>query len=402
MNAAPRSHRSRCAPRPRRAFRALAKGAPLLVVLAALAGAAAAQSPFAEKTRSFHLGFTPFPYDFVGSAPADTYDWIEEHADLVLFHMDSGVPWPEALAGTPYHPNLVAEVDFEVANVRPGQKVYVSATPQSNARAGALALYRAADTGLPLPPGWETKTLDDPDVIEAFTNWCRYLIERFDPDYFAYAIECNGGFTGPTDPELQQFLVLVQAVYPTLKLEHPELPVFLTVQTGGTNATRADFLAQTALLLPFSDLVGISSYPFLRLRLGAVDSFGDPDTHAGDLLTALLELCPEKPMAITETGYIAEDLVIPEFGISQEGRAAWQTKYVGQLLREVNRYQAEFVVWFVSRDYDLGLQTLENLGVPIDPAFLIWRDTGLLNGAGNPRPALAVWDRWLARRRLNR
>ena len=52
---------------------------------------------------------------------------------------------------------------------------------------------------------------------------------------------------------------------------------------------------------------------------------------------------------------------------------------------------AEFVVWFVSRDHDLMNQTLLGLGVELGPSFFIWRDTGLLDGDGHPRPGLSVW-----------
>ena len=60
-----------------------------------------------------------------------------------------------------------------------------------------------------------------------------------------------------------------------------------------------------------------------------------------------------KPFAITETGYIAENLDLPELGIYQEGRSEWQAFYVRQLMEELRRLDTEFVVWFVSRDHDL-------------------------------------------------
>ena len=46
--------------------------------------------------------------------------------------------------------------------------------------------------------------MDDPEVIAAFANWCRFLIQTLQPDYSAYGIECNGGFAGLDDPELYQ------------------------------------------------------------------------------------------------------------------------------------------------------------------------------------------------------
>lgn len=369
--------------------------ATLLLLVTPLAGPA--QSVQHEPLgRPFHMGFTPFPYDLTAQAIADTYDFVAAHGDLITFHHDNGVPWPEALAGNhAYHPDLIAEIDAEAAAIRPGKKVFVTCTPQSNARAGALAPYWGSDGGQPLPPGWGGKKLNDPDVIQAHLNWCRYLIQRLEPDWFAFAIECNGGFRGPADPDLLRFAALATTVHATLKGENPDLPILLTVQTGSTATTRTSFLWQTGVVLQSSDMVAISSYPFMVLEHNGFTTYTDPDDLPDDLLTAIVELAPGKPVAISETGYIAEDLVVPAFGLSVQGRPAWQRRYVQRLLTEADRLGAEFVVWFVPRDYDQLLDTLANLGFPVDPSFLIWRDNGLLDGAGIPRPALQVWDRWL-------
>ena len=46
------------------------------------------------------------------------------------------------------------------------------------------------------------------------------------------------------------------------------------------------------------------------------------------------------------------------------------------------------------RDYDqLWKLMAENNA---DEIFKSWRDTGLINEDGDPRPALAYWDKWLS------
>ena len=309
-------------------------------------------------------------------------------------YLDNKVPWPEALAGNDqYHSNVITEIDDMVANIPPGHRLYVSTTPQNTARAGELADYWSETDGLALPPDWESKTLDDPEVVTAFTNWCRYLIQRFEPDYFAYGIESNGGFAGATDPAYQQFLVLAQNVFAILKTENPTLPVFLTVQTGSFVSGGQGFLDLTAGLLEHSDYVGVSSYPYLLPDPDEMLTFGDPNEIPSDLLSRIADLAPDKPFAITETGYTAETLDIPELGIYQEGRKEWQAAYVQQLMTELGRLNAEFVVWFVPRDHDLMNESLQQLGVPLGPTFFLWRDTGLLDGDGNARPGLSTWRR---------
>jgi len=114
-----------------------------------------------------------------------------------------------------------------------------------------------------------------------------------------------------------------------------------------------------------------------------------------DWFGQMASLAPDKPFAITETGYIAEPLNIKAAELSVDGNETWQTHYVDFLLRSANRLNAEFVVWFVLRDYDAAWEALEELGFP--EAFKIWKDTGLFDGEGRPREGLKVWDRWLAR-----
>lgn len=338
------------------------------------------------------MGFTSFPYDVSQQAVDDTYSFIANNADLITFHLDNKVPWPEALAGNDqYHPNVIAEIDAMIANIPPGHSVYVSTTPQNTARAAALADYWAETDGLPLPPGWDTKTLDDPDVIQAFTNWCRYLIARYHPDFFAYGIESNGGFTGVTDPGYAPFIALAQQVYATLKAENPTLPIFLTVQTSSFAVVGQPFLDMTSGILAYSDYVAVSSYPYAISDPNTLITHGDPSEIPSDLLTRIANLAPSKPFAVGETGYIAETLDVPELGIFQEGRESWQAAYVQRLLSELKQLQAKFVVWFLPRDHDMMNERLLQLGVTLTPIYFIWRDTGMLSGNGNAREALCVW-----------
>ncbi len=55
-------------------------------------------SPVSQQTRSFRMGFTPFPPDTTPQAAKDVTEFIKENADIVAQHMES-VPWTEALSG---------------------------------------------------------------------------------------------------------------------------------------------------------------------------------------------------------------------------------------------------------------------------------------------------------------
>jgi hypothetical protein len=105
-------------------------------------------------------------------------------------------------------------------------------------------------------------------------------------------------------------------------------------------------------------------------------------------------LAPSKPWAITETGYVAEQLNLPAIGKEIRGSELWQTRYTDLLLKQANDLGAEFVVWFVVRDYDRGMRTLEKISGAA-AAAPIWKDMGLIDGDGRPRAALTIWDAWL-------
>jgi hypothetical protein len=91
----------------------------LLVLVTAASGSGAVTGQEEDDTRSFHLGFTPFPYAISNEAVEYTYERIAEDADLIVHHFDNGVPWTEALAGESYHDNLRNDWIFRRREVPP-------------------------------------------------------------------------------------------------------------------------------------------------------------------------------------------------------------------------------------------------------------------------------------------
>ena len=339
--------------------------------------------------RSFYMGFTDWPYSFGKAAREKTYDYIEENADLICFHFDNGIPWSEALEEN-YSQNLLNEIDYKLEHIPDEFKVYVSTTPLAHDRKN-LAPYWG---GKNLPEYWENKDFDDPDVMVAYTNWCRFLINRFHPDYFAYGIEVNANFK-PDGKKFLKFLELAEYTYSHLKQEYPNLPIFLTFQTGSFELTKEEQMKATKILLNYSDLIGISTYPFAIYYRDEWNIYGNPEKIPDNWLQEFIELAPEKPLAITETGYIAQPLHIWKYNIHIDGKESWQAKYVDMLLQKLDEYDAEFVIWFTIRDYDIGWIILR-LFFFVDPFYKYWKDTGLIDGFGKEREGLKVWREWLS------
>jgi len=338
-------------------------------------------------SRSFYMGTTPFPYDITLEAVEETYRLVREHTDLIAYHFDSGVPWPEAFEGKPYHRDVLSEIDSAVSHLPEGKKVYLAITPQAQDRK-SLAGYWGEGRNMERPGEWKDKDFDDPDVITAYLNYARYMIERFHPDYMAYGIEIDGNLDD-RDPSFEKFLFFIEQVYTTLKRENPDLPLFLTFQTGSFEVDWETQRRVDRRLLPFSDYVAISTYPYWIPGKPPVGE-ADPSNLPEDWFSQMAELAPEKPFAVSEGGYIAEDLVIKQYGVDLKGREEWQAEYVNFMFNELNKLGAEFVVWFVIRDYDLLWEKTGRVEF-----FKIWRDTGLIDGNGNPRLALRIWDAWL-------
>ena len=106
-------------------------------------------------------------------------------------------------------------------------------------------------------------------------------------------------------------------------------------------------------------------------------------------------------MAIAETAWPAEDVEDinhPGHIIAVENPQR-QQQYIQRLISEMEELDGRFITLFFTRDFDDFWET----DLQYDPnAQLIrtWRDTGLYDGQGNPRPALDLWRAALDRSKL--
>lgn len=355
----------------------------LIVVLASLATAV----PLRAAERPFRMAFTPFPPDTTEEALDWTYAGIAANADLIAHHFDNGVPWDDALHGRPY-PDLVAEeIASRLARTPDGMPVYLAVTPISNLRDG-LALDWTDQGPQPLSEPWASRSFAHPTVRRAFYRHCVRMIESFRPAYFAYAIEID--LLSRYAPEdFQGFRKLLRVTYRKLKQRYPGLPIFFTF-TLGQPGRWDDVRAVVEPLLPYTDLIAVSTYPYLAAGLG-----GRPEAIPLDWFSQARELAPEKPFAVAETGFTAEPVDLPTLGVHLPGRKVWQKRYVKRLLGDMTGLDASFVVWFALTDYDRLWEKAEAMGA--SELFKAWRDTGLYDERRHRRPALRVWKRYLRR-----
>jgi len=351
--------------------------------------------------RTFRMGFTPFPPDLPGADGqpiVELYARLAENGDLIAHHFDDGIPWPEAAAGggvENYPQNLRDDWAFRKAMTPAGHRIYVAITPIGISR-DALAPYRGAEPDTPLStlgPPWDGAAFDDPEVVTAFINHAVNTVEFFRPDYLAIGIEVN--LLAELAPDQwDAYLSLHRQAWSALRERYPSLPVFVSVTAHDvlTGITQSDPERQAAALadiLPFTDLLGISFYPFLS-ELGT-------DPLPEDFM-ARIDALTRKPIAVTETGFPAQfqqlSITVGDgaFELELAGSQAGQAQFIERTLAAAERFDFRFVVNFIAQDYDLLCDDIQ-----CSDFDRLWRDTGLWDEQGAARPALEIWREQLAR-----
>lgn len=372
-------------------------GVVIALLLSALASASttaarATTGPTVEPRqarRGFAMGFSTFPHSLDGPGLVDAMARIRDDADLALVHEDGGVPWEEAATGAPFPAAWEQALDFYAASIEPGHRVLLAVTPLNGTRSG-LALNRGDGPHEPLPPGWEGRSLGHPRVIRAFIAYCMRMVDRFQPDWLAFSVEANM-LRSQSPEQWSGYAKLARRAYRALKRRHPDLPLMQTLQLEFFLREPEDQARALRRILPYTDLMAISTYAF-----GNVSADADPRALPADYFDALLAVAPDKPFAVAETAWPAEDIDAPYPGhIAAD--PAWQARYVRWLLGQARRHDAEFVAWVFARDYDAAWEDAFRL-LPEAPTLRIWRDTGLFAGDGTPRQALRPWRRWLRKR----
>jgi hypothetical protein len=341
-----------------------------VALLACIVPAFAGESPAPTGTRSFFMGFTGFVYDYTPAAVAATHKFVRENGDILAHHIE-GVPWKEALSGDPFPAAMLQEWKDKKSAAAPGMKIYLAISPGR----GEL---KPADKGGPVPPELAGKAYDDALVLKAYLNYCRRAIEFFAPDYLAIGIETNEIYSAGAK-KWQAYAALHRYIYEQLKKERPTLPIFASWTLHNMVKERGAMLEEWKKLMPYNDLVAVSYYPFFvedPKRLAALDWMTEQfDSY-------------KKPYAIVETNDAAERLPLPSYKVVIEGTPEKQANYYRHLLNIAQQRKFVFVISFVHQDYDALWEKIKAISPEL---FMVWRDCGLLDQDGKPRPAYAIW-----------
>ncbi|HEU4719112.1 MAG TPA: hypothetical protein VFU15_14810 [Bacteroidia bacterium] len=336
------------------------------------------------ETRCFYMGMTPWPPDFNAAGKQLSYDFIRDNCDMISHHFDDGVPWEEFLNGDTLPKVLTDDVDYRLSKTPAGKKILLSVAPLDISRK-AKAHYRSDIHNDPRENEWQAKRFSDTTVITAYSNYLSWLIAKFHPDFVNYGVESNNGKWG--DADFSDYKIFLDSVYHRMKRTYPALPFFLSFMVVDQDG----FLSRARELEPFTDFITISAYPYSYVG-SPVEGSSSPSLIPPGLFPSYADINPSKPFAVAETGYIAEDLVLP--GVNKTGTPQWQEDYVNYIFKFCTDRHAQFLIWFCPIDYDAADNTFAAIGAD-QPLNHLWQDTGLEDEWLTPRPAYQVWKEWV-------
>ncbi len=367
---------------------------PLLLFLIMLAFCSGCKkNDPAAATRSFYMGVTPWPGNFTASEVDTAYQFINTSCDIVSHHFDDGIPYEEFYRQLPLPAGLLQEVQTRKNRTNAGKKIFLSVAALNLSRKQKADYYGSSSQTDSIKNLWHQLPANDARTVTAYINYISWLIDQFQPVYVNYGVESNSALW-----EAGQFLQykdFLRQVYPLLKQKYPSIPFFLSFMVdestqGYDNAKQ---------LLSYTDFIGLSAYPYVTVSSSSGGNT-DPALFPANYFEKFITLDETKPLAFAETGYIAQDLLIPSFSLNKQGRPDWQSKYLERICQLCNSRKAKLLIWFCSKDYDAGNAYLKSHGLYQD-LFGLWQDTGLKDEAGKQRPAYQTWMQWLAKTKLN-
>lgn len=343
------------------------------------------------------MGTTPWPADLTVNEVDKTYDFINQHCDIVSHHFDEGVPYDEAFSGTEMPQELLDNIYTRKSKTGSGKKVFLSVSALSITRITKAKYYESVSTTQAVKESWEQLPFDDVNVVTAYVNYMSYLIDEFNPIYVNYGVESNGQFWDPVSfIKYKQFL---GQVYSQLKVKYPNIPFFLSFIVDESN----EGFNYASQLIQFSDFVGLSAYSYISIS-SSQNGNTNPENFPANYFEKFIALDLNKPIAFAETAYIAENLVIPYYNLNKQGNENWQKLYLEKVLELCNSKRAKLFIWFCPKDYDALITTFQNQGVnDVETVNILklWRDTGLIDENGNSRASYYSWLAWMNKERID-
>ena len=334
-----------------------------------------------EATRSFRMGFTTVPRKWSSKATEYTYQQLAQTSDITNHQFDHGVPWQEALTGSNFAHHIIQDWSYRKSLTPTTHKVLVSASPL-RAGGNGIAKYLGIQEDMSLPAPWNKYSFRDEPVRTAYLNYCRRLINYFNPDYFNMSVEANVLYLA--DPkQWKDFISFHKFVYTGLKTEFPSLVIFSSVAATQMipdhNGVRDHVKEKLAVLqlMENSDLYALTFKP------GMVEA--TVKNYSDNSFSSLFNVSV-KPLAIAETGFEFSGQFNNHNATSPQSQAVETPKFMSALLKESEVHKATFVINFALQSHEDILKTHS-----ITDQKELLRKVILNDQTGLEKPPVAVW-----------
>ncbi|MBV6451721.1 MAG: hypothetical protein MHPDNHAH_02468 [Anaerolineales bacterium] len=330
-------------------------------------------------------GFFPVPPEANTESVFQLYKDMSQHGDFVLIQQTTA--WEDFVNGTDGESQTRTDLINQVKLANQNKLEYIFVLDALN------GLNRKEFIGL--PAGWEA-SFANPDVRSAYKNYALWVVRTFHPRYLGLASEINTYMDAHPD-DAPNFISLYNEIYALVKAEAPETQIFVTFQWDdlnnmfpqpeeGNRTRLSPNWDQIEAFEPNLDVWAISTYPYFV--------FPSASDIPADYYTPLLARTG-KPVAVAEGGFSSQAV-----GFAQ-GSPEGQVTYLNAIHDQLGS-RLLFWVNLALTDFNMDSYTefAQSKGQSADDIALLenFSYLGFLNPDRSPKPALEVWNGFLATR----
>ncbi|MDQ2930287.1 MAG: hypothetical protein M3Y05_05625 [Gemmatimonadota bacterium] len=328
-----------------------------------------------EVTRSYLMGFSNFPPAPDVDLQRRAVEMWSSRADIAIMHIDP--PWVALLAGGDADSLVRADVlPLKLAYTSIGKLVVIE-TDVTN------GLDRTAESPALVALG---RSITEDTVQKLYRRYVASVASIAHPLFLGLASETNLIRAASSPAVYAAVVKMTNDAFPQVEISDGPV-IYVSVQGEvawgrlgiggaagfvGIDRDLADF--------PFTQVLGISSYPYLG-------GFTDPSDVPLDYYSRIAGTSNLRVM-VTEGGWSSAN--IGAVHSSPALQQAW-VKRAAELLQHAHAF-----AWFQLQFTDINLAAF---GIPADdPQVAPFARIGLVDTALAPKPALSTWDEVFARR----
>jgi hypothetical protein len=346
----------------------------MAIAAAALIACSNGAAPRTTPARSYRLGFSALPPRLTTESVLGTIDAWRSHADVALMSLTP--PWKAMLADT----NAALLVRRDVAQLAGLYRSHGLPIIVEIDATDGLARDREAPELVALG-----RSITEPAVQGVYREYLLAVDSIVHPEYLGLAMETNLIRAIAPQTVSAALRVMVNDGAAALAAQHSTAKRFISVQvetawgrlpsTGsfvGIDADRADF--------PFIEAIGLSSYPYLA-------GFAQPEDVPLDYYSRLIAPgSAALPMLVVEGGWSSASAGTITSSPDEQAR------YIRRQMAIADSAHLVAVTQITFTDLDVG-----SLSLPPGSILPLFASNGLVDVDLHPKPALAEWDRALAR-----